>query len=273
MFPLKLLDKQKYEFRWDKPITKIGLDGKAVRKHRVVHTVTNLDDNELIGVFPPMTQEKLISELLKIDKELRNAVKEVATDMDAFYITVVGICFPNARIVTDHFHVIQWALKLMEEQRRLLQQLSRKKFSVRRIIGKASQKLTKEEFKQLEDCFDVFPELKRSWKIIHQLRKVYWQKNWKEAHSQLRKVIWLCGQSCIPEMKTLSKTLKKHKETILNYYISRTTNAYTEGVHNRFETIKRDHCGVSNVERFTKRLLFCFLPLSVIIDNFLPQIV
>lgn len=271
MFPLNLLDKQTYELQWEKPILKIGMDGKAANKRKCVTTITNLDENSLIGVLPPISQKKLIKKLLKLDKRLRAAVKEVALDMDPFYITVVKQCFPNARIVTDHFHVIQWGNHLMDQQRRLLQQLLKKKFKVRQIIGKVSQKLTDEEYKKLEACFDVFPELKRSWKIIHQLRKVYWQKNWKKAYSQLRKVIWLCYQSCIPEMEQLAKTLKKHQETILNYYISKTTNAYTEGIHNKFETIRRAHCGVKNLERFAKRLLFCFLPLSYITQTFLPQ--
>ena len=273
MFPIVLLDKQIYDFQWTNPVFKIGMDGKAVRKHQCVTTLTNLDENSLIGVLPPMSQEKLIEELMKIDESLRNSVQEVALDMDEFYITVAKICFPNARIVTDHFHVIQWGNQLMDEQRRLLQQMSKKKFTIKQIIGKPSHKLTEDELSRLEKCFDVFPELKRSWKILHQLRKIYWCGNWKKGCSQLRKVVWLCDQSCIPEMKQLAKTLKRHKETILNYYISKTTNAYTEGVHNRFETIKRDHCGCRNLERFAKRLLFCFLPFSTVLHNFLPQIV
>jgi transposase len=273
MFPMMLLDKQSYGLQWKQPILKIGMDGKAVSKHKCINTITNLDKNSLIGFIPPMSQKKLIQELLKIDKNLRESVQEVALDMDAFYITVARKCFPNARIVTDHFHVIQWGNILIDQQRRILQQLSNKKFKVKQLIGKPAHKLTESETDKLNICFDVFPELKRSWNILQQLRKIYWQKNWKKGSSQLRKVIWMCHQSCIPEMKQLAKTLNKHRKTILNYYyISKTTNAYTEGIHNRFETIRRDHCGVRNLERFAKRLLFCFLPFSSISQAFLPQV-
>jgi len=269
MFPMKLLDKQDDKFRWDNPITKIGLDGKGVQGHKIVHNITNLNENEIIGVFANLSQNELKQRLLLVDKKLRRSIKEVATDMDPFYINLAIECFPNARIVIDHFHVIQWGIKLMNDQRCILQNLSRKKFVIKRILGKPIHKLSEQEHKKLQECFMEFPELKVSWKIIHQLRKVYWQKTWKKADSQLRKVIWFCEQSCIPEMIILSKTLKKHHSNILNYYISKTTNAYTEGVHNRFETIKRDHCGIRNIERFAKRLLFCFLPFSTIIDNFI----
>ncbi len=270
---MKLLDRQNYGLQWRKNISKIGLDGKAAKKHQCVTTITNLDENSLIGVIPPMSQEKLIERLLQIDEGLRNSVREVALDMDSFYISVARICFPNARIVTDHFHVIQWANKLQDDQRRILQHLSKNQIKIKQILGKPAHRLDKGELGKLEKCFDVFPELQRSWKILHELRKVYWQKNWKRGDSQLRKVLWFCDQSHIPEMLQLAKTLRKHRDTILNYYISKTTNAYTEGIHNRFETIRRDHCGVNNVERFAKRLLFCFLPFSSVLNHFLPQII
>ncbi len=270
---MKLLDKQNYELQWTAPILRIGIDGKAVKKHQCVTTLTNLDNNSLIGVLSATSQKNLIDELLKIDIELRLAVQEIALDMDKFYISLVQVCFPNARLVVDHFHVIQWAIQLIDEQRRIVQQLSKQKFPIKQIIGRLPKKLTKEECTKLEATFSTCPELKSSWLILQELRKIYWQKNWQKGDSQLRKVIWLCEQSCIPEMKKLAGTLRNHRERILNYYISKLTNAYTEGVHNRFETIRRDHCGIDNIERFCKRLLFCFLPFSTILEYFLPQIV
>lgn len=64
------------------------------------------------------------------------------------------------------------------------------------------------------------------------------------------------------------KTLRRHKENILNYYLSKSTNAFTEGVHTRFELLEKDHCGVRNIERFAKRLLFSFIPFSYIAQGF-----
>lgn len=270
---MKLLDQQSYEFRWSKPILRIGIDGKAVKKHQCVTTLTNLDNNSLIGVLPATSQANLIDELLKIDVTLRYAVQEIALDMDKFYISLVQVCFPNARLVVDHFHVIQWAIQLIDEQRRIVQQVNSQSFPIKQLIGRPPKKLTKTELSKLEANFATCPELKRSWLILQELRKIYHQKNWKKADSQLRKVIWLCEQSYIPEMKKLAGTLRNHRERILNYYISKLTNAYTEGIHNRFETIRRDHCGIDNIERFSKRLLFCFLPFSAVLENFLPHVV
>jgi len=188
--------------------------------------------------------------------------------MDVFYINLAREVFPKAKIVIDHYHVIAWGLKHMNELRTMLQSIDGRKFKVKHLLMKPVHKLTNQEYKQLKPCFTTFPDVKRAWKIIHQLRKVYWQENWKKANSQLRKVIWLCEQSCIAHMEDLAKTLRRKKVEILNFYISRTTNAKTEALHSRFETMKRLHCGIRNVERFAKRLMFCLLPFPVLTDLF-----
>lgn len=180
--------------------------------------------------------------------------------------------FPNARIVIDHYHVIAWVLRLMSQLRTGLQSLHKKKFQVKHLLMKPIHKLKPEELEKLQACFKAYPEVKRTWLIVHELRKVYWQDNWKEACSQLRKTIWYCDQSEIPEMETLAKTLRRWKESILNYYISKTTNAYTEGTHTRFELIKRDHCGIRNIERFAKRLMFSFMPFTLITEIFAQSV-
>jgi len=199
-------------------------------------------------------------------------VEEVCTDMDDFYINAAREVFPRARIVLDHYHIIAWGLHQMNVIRTTLQTVSGKKFPVQLILMRPAHLLTKEEMKKLQPCFKAFPEVKVAWMIVHELRKVYWQRDWRKAHSQLRKTVWFCEQSGIPEMEDLAKTLKRRKVEILNYYISKTSNAKTEALHARFETMKRLHCGIRNVERFAKRLMFCLLPFSVLTELFTQSV-
>ncbi len=272
MFASKLLDELPLKLKWKKGVVKVGLDGKSAKGQQMVHNITDLGGNEVIGVLPNLSQSDLKKELLETPEEDRLAIKEVCTDMDPFYINVAKKVYPNANIVIDHYHVIALALRQLSALRTNLQVLHRKKFQVKHLLMKASHKLTDEEFNKLQPCFEAFPEVKRAWKIIHQLRRVYWQNNWKKGCSQLRKTIWLCEQSEIFEMRSLAKTLRKHKKNILHYYISKTTNAYTEGTHTKFELIKRDHCGIKNIERFSKRLMFCFMPFTVITQIFAQSV-
>jgi len=188
--------------------------------------------------------------------------------MDTFYLGVAEYCFPNAHVVIDHFHVLQRAFQLTDELRTTLQTIHKKKFQIKQIMRKSEHKLDKKEWEKLNECFACFPDLKKAWIITQEVRKIYMKKNWKQGCSQLRKVIWYCKQSQVPEMEALGKTLNRWKDKILNYYISRTTNAYTEGIHTRFELIKRQHYGIRNVERFAKRLMFCMIPFTIISQIF-----
>ncbi|OGY92165.1 MAG: hypothetical protein A3H70_04785 [Candidatus Komeilibacteria bacterium RIFCSPLOWO2_02_FULL_48_11] len=264
MTSLRLIDETvDSPINWKEPIKKIGLDGKGVNRRKQIFNLTNLDKNEVIGVFPDLTQVELKKRLMAIDERFRMAVRQVCTDMDSFFTAIIKECFPKARIVVDHFHVIQWAIKLVKDQKLVAQEVTREKFAINQLLTKPAQKLTEAEFQKLNHCFDKVPALKESWKILHQLRKVYWQPDYRKARHQLRYVIWRCRQSGIWEMNDLANTLTRWFEEILNYYISKTTNAYTEGIHNHFERIKRNHFGIRNIDRFCKRLLFCLMPMSI----------
>ena len=270
MSSLRLIDEMvPSSIMWDKKISRVGLDGKGVGKRRQVFNVTNLSENQVIGVFPNLTQQQLKDELFKVKEEYRLAVQEVCIDMDNFFVSVIKECFPNAKLVVDHFHVIQWAIILIKDQKKIAQ--GRDKYPINYLLGIPAHKLTQEEFEKLNEYFKKAPKLKESWKILHQLRTVYWQDNCKAAHKRLRHVIRLCKKSGIWQMKDLAKTLERWQIGILNYYISRTTNAYTEGIHNHFERIKRNHFGIKNMDRFCKRLLFCLTPMAVFLEMFVQR--
>ena len=256
--------------KWEKPIKRIGMDGKGVGSRKQIFNITNLVDKQVIGVLPNLSQEELKQKLLKVDLKFRKAVKEVCIDMDSFFIAVIKECFPNAKIVIDHFHVIQWGVHLLKEEKKIFQDINNEKYRINQYLMIPAHKLKNAEYQKLKKVFDKVPELKSDWKIIHQLRKVYWQSSREDAEKQLKHVIGLCEKSKSRYMKDLSRTLKKWYDKILNYYISKSTNAYTEGIHNHFERIKRNHFGIKNIERFCKRLLFCLMPMSIFL-NYLAQ--
>lgn len=267
MFPLRLLDAiDGFGMNWSEYCRRIGLDGKGVRKGGAVINITNLDEGEVISVLPAHNQENLEKWCLSLTDSQRNQIEEICVDMSNVPIAILRKYFPNTRIVIDKFHVIQNAIRLMDQHRYLLQQTDRVRIPIKYELTKPIHKLKQEEYDKIKPYLDKHLTLKCFWKTLHQLRKVYWQKDHRKARNQLRYVIWLCEQNGIPEMETLAKTLRKWSEEILNYYRSKTTNAYTEGVHTRFELIKRNHYGIRNMERYAKRILFCLTPILISSD-------
>jgi len=82
--------------------------------------------------------------------------------MDTFYLGLAREIFPKAHIVIDHYHVIAWGVKLLNEIRTSLQVVHRKKFDVKHLLSKPSHKLSPTELSKLQSCFEAFPEVKRA---------------------------------------------------------------------------------------------------------------
>lgn len=59
MFPMKLLDSLEIQLEWRNGITRVGLDGKGVRKGKLVHHLADLDKGKSICVIPDLSQEQL----------------------------------------------------------------------------------------------------------------------------------------------------------------------------------------------------------------------
>jgi len=56
MFPMKLLDKLEIKTEWRQGITKVGLDGKGVRKGQLLHHLADLEQGKSICVMPNLNQ-------------------------------------------------------------------------------------------------------------------------------------------------------------------------------------------------------------------------
>lgn len=173
-------------------------------------------------------------------------------------------CFPLAKIVIDQFHVIQYCIWNLDKYRCRIQKMKKLNLMpAKQLLGKPYYKLTDEEKVKLSLCLLEYPDLKEGYEILQNLRKIYSAKSYLEAKKQLDYVIELCNNSQIPDMLDFIKTLLRWYSEILNYHLSKTTNAFTEGIHNRFECIKRNHYGVKNYDRFVKRLMYTFIPATL----------
>lgn len=60
MSALRLIDNTiDSSIKWEKSIKRIGMDGKGVGSRKQVFNITNLVDNQVIGVLPNLSQKEL----------------------------------------------------------------------------------------------------------------------------------------------------------------------------------------------------------------------
>jgi len=82
----------------------------------------------------------------------------------------------------------------------------------------------------------------------------------KEAEKKLNRIILILSALPFGKTKEMCNTLMKWKPYILNYFESRTTNAFIEGCHNKIKLIKRMSYGFRNFENYVLKITLAFLP-------------
>jgi transposase len=175
---------------------------------------------------------------------------EVATiDMYSGYKYAIQELLPNCIIVTDKFHVVQYAVKAMDAIRiKVKKELEEKKDKRsmtrgRWILLKNKENLEWKDIVKRNEWFEQFPQLKIAYWLKEGIRDIYnLSKDKQEALERFEK--W---KSEIPkdmqEFKEIRKTFVNNQNEIFNYFTHPYTNAYTESINNIIKNVEKQGKG------------------------------
>ncbi len=254
----------------------LGLDGHHVFNKRFVETITEVKQGLPLGILPNNRKMTIKTVLSSCPSELKDRVKTVTVDMDDGTIIAIREVFSDVLIVIDHFHVIQDANRRLDEARRIEQEAinfergkrGRGKIEIAgRFMRKAREHLTPQEQIALSALLDCYPRLKIWYEYKEQVRDVYNQADREEAKKMLSSIISFMLLSEDANLTLWGKSLKYYKEEILNYFVYRTTNAYTEGLNVRCKLVQRISSGFRNVDVYIRKAMLVLLPLSVAVTG------
>ena len=100
---------KEYETAYQYP-ERIGIDEhRFTRKTKFLTTLCDLSNHRILDIIEGRSGKELIEKLRAIPG--REKVKVVNMDMSKTYRSIVKEVFPNAKIVTDRFHVIRFVNK------------------------------------------------------------------------------------------------------------------------------------------------------------------
>jgi len=203
---------------------------------------------------------KIIQKLLeRLDHP--DAVEAVSMDMSASFRPAVQLCLPNAKIVVDHFHVVQhvmkgfkkivssWAHK--KEGKALLQ---RKQF----LFLTAQEDLTKEQAQDRCKIGEALPLLEEAWQLKEALRTWYATETAETAAAGLDRWIERVQTSGFdPLRKTLSAFTNWRQEILAFFHFlpTRISNGFVEGKNHRTKAIMRQGYGYRNRHHLRLRIL------------------
>ena len=189
-------------------------------------------------------------------------MKYVVIDMNRYFKETAEICFPNAKIVIDRYHVVRQAIWALENVRKAEQKAlsaAWRKFCKhsRRLLCKNKEKLKDEEREHLRIILGLSTRLEIAYDLKNDFLE--FMRSPDSATAKERLALWLfhAENSHIPEFEACITAVRNWSEYILNSFDVPYSNGFTEGCNNKTKVLKRICFGVRSFPTFRNRILHC----------------
>ena len=228
--------------------------------HKYNSIVADPKNRVVLDILPNRYECDLIKYFSKFTN--KTEVKYFVCDMNPHFRQVAKVCFPNATIVADRYHVIRqvfWAMeRVRKNEQNKLSTRFRKYFKrSKHLLSKPPEKLTADEMDRLSLMFEIAPRLADAYRIKNDFLTVIRIKASVEGRKKLAD--WLLSVEVmeLPEFFDCTKAYHNWFNEILNSMDVPWTNGYIEGCNNKTKVLKRVCFGMRNFSNFRKRILFC----------------
>lgn len=266
----------------------ISIDETSLSNGELYTYVTNKSakgkKGTLIASIKGTKSSDISNVLNKIPLEKRQLVKEVTLDMANNMEAAVRLSFPNASLVTDHFHVIKLVMDALQHVRikHRWEELDKENEAIKRaktnkeryipftfenedtpkqllarsryIIAKREEKWTKNQKQRADILFKNYPIIEKAYYHIIEFRNVYQVKNKEQANEKFIEWLIKTEELNIEQFTTASNSISNKSDTILNYFINRSTNANAESFNAKIKLFRANLRGVIDIKFFLFRL-------------------
>ena len=255
----------------------------------MTNTGAKCQKGSLVVMVKGVQSQQVISILDKMPLPARNTVKEVTTDLASNMEKIARMCFPEAALISDRFHVQQlpsqavqemrikhrWeaiakeneAVKKAKEQKlqyvapcfengdTAKQLLARSRY----LLFKPENKWTEKQQQRATILFAHYPDIKKGYELSMMLRSVYQlSKTKNQAEQRLKQWYDKVDQYEFPSFITAANSIKAHQPQILNFFINRSTNALAENFNGKIKAFRAVFRGVRDIPFFLYRVSLIF---------------
>ncbi len=217
-------------------------------------------ERKVVDILPDRYESNLIRYFKQFEN--RDHVKYFVADMNPHFREVARVCFPDATIIADRYHVTRqasWAMERVRvnEQKKLSDRFRKYFKRSRWLLNKSPEKLTAEDQERLALMFEIAPRLADAYCVKNEFLEVMHSGSSNEAKQKL--IRWLCSVETmeLPEFQNCTKACHNWFQEILNALDAPWTNGFTEGCNNKIKVLKRVCFGVRSFHNFRRRILHC----------------
>ena len=220
------------------------LDGK-----RVLEVAIGRNEAAAEWLFDSLSEEELQS------------VEAVAMDMAKDYRKVTEQKVPHAVIVHDKYHIVAHLNNAVKEVQRvenkeLLSQGDHTLKGTRTLVLMNSLEMSPDQQASFEELKTASLKTSRAWGI-KELFIAFWEHKYEKTARNFFKDWYNWASHCqIKPIIRVAKMIKRHFENIITYIKHPITNALSEGMNSKIQTIKSNARGFRNFANYRIRILF-----------------
>jgi transposase len=247
-----------------KIVARIGVDEKAAAKgHQYLTLVSDLDRGTIEFIADDRKTSSLDAFFVSLTDEQRAGIQAVAMDMwEPFQAsTYAHVADAEHKIVFDRFHVMQHVGRAVDtvrkaEHRALSAQgdntLARSKY----LWLYAEENVPEKAKARFEELRSADLATGRAWSIKETLRHLWNQPDLATATAHWKRWFFWATHCRLAPIIQAARTVKRHVENVLTYFTHRITNAVSEGLNSKIQTIKKRAYGFRNKDNFKTAIYF-----------------
>jgi transposase len=242
----------------------IGIDEKAIAKgHQYLTLVSDLDRASVEFIAEDRKQLSLDSYFTALSDVQRAGIKAIAMDMWEPYLQSVRAHVPAAasKIVFDRYHLMTHIGKAVDTVRkrehRTLRAAGDETLTGSKYLWLYAEENLPAKHRPVFDGLVARPlKTARAWAIKESLRDLwsYTHRGWAVRHWK-RWYFWATHSRLAPVIET-ARLIHRHLPNVLTYFAHPITNAVSEGLNSKIQTIKKMAYGFRNRDHFKTAIYF-----------------
>ena len=240
----------------------LGMDEKSFgRGQSYITLLTDLEQSRVIDVVEDRTAEAAEQLWQTLTPEQKQAVEAVAVDMWEPFIQTIEKEVPDADIVHDKFHVSSYLGKAVDQVRRqehkeLMAQGDETLKGTRQLWLYNPENFSPEQRSEFGALKDLHLKVARAWAAKELFTKFwdYQEEGW--ARRFFKDWFGWVSRSRLKPVVEVAHMLKRHLDNLLTYLKHHITNAVTEGLNSKIQSIKSNARGFRNFRNYRIRILF-----------------
>ena len=232
----------------------LGVDEKAVAKgHEYITLVNDLDQGVVDYIGDGRTKDTLNKYFLGLTPEQLISIQAIAMDMWEPYAQAMRekVPDPENKLVHDPYHIMSHIGQAVDKVRRQ-ESRSFQSTEVNPLTGSkyfwlyAEVNLPEKHRERFEQLKKLDLKTGRAWAIKESFRHFWQCADLESAIQYWRKWFFWATHSRLKPIIEVAKMIHRHRQNVLTYFTHRITNAVSEGINSKIQTIQKRAYGIRN---------------------------